>query len=135
MNETGDESSENKGDILASLFEQCLASARRLATYAQEARREGSFDLGEFFRRAQAETRRSEGISGAEPDWQEDRAVRDDPSPAAPTHDEIAQRAFSIYQREGGEDRENWERAERELMERAREAAKREPDPPAPGES
>ena len=32
-----------------------------------------------------------------------------------PTHDEIAQRAYEIHQREGGHHEENWLRAEREL--------------------
>jgi hypothetical protein len=139
MNETGDESTECKDSPLTSLFDQCLGSVRRLAAYAQEAQRDGSFDLAEFFRRAQAEARRPDARADATradavaP--RGDQIVADDPSPVRPSHDEIAQRAFSIYQREGGDDKENWERAERELMEHAREAAKREPDPPAPGES
>jgi hypothetical protein len=32
-----------------------------------------------------------------------------------PTHDEIAQRAYEIHEREGGHHEENWHRAEREL--------------------
>jgi Protein of unknown function (DUF2934) len=52
------------------------------------------------------------------------------PTPAAPaakasarfqpTQEEIAARAFEIYQREGGNDQENWLRAERELTARGR---------------
>ena len=42
-------------------------------------------------------------------------------SPAAarrePTHDQIAQRAYEIHEREGGQHEENWHRAERELRE------------------
>jgi hypothetical protein len=34
---------------------------------------------------------------------------------AAPTHDEVAQRAYEIHQREGGHHEDNWLRAEREL--------------------
>jgi hypothetical protein len=34
---------------------------------------------------------------------------------AAPTHDEIARRAYEIHEREGGNHEENWLRAEREL--------------------
>jgi DUF2934 family protein len=34
---------------------------------------------------------------------------------AAPTHEEIAQRAYEIYEREGGHHEGNWLRAEREL--------------------
>jgi thioesterase domain-containing protein len=37
-----------------------------------------------------------------------------------PTQEEIAARAFEIYQREGGSDQENWLRAERELIARGR---------------
>jgi hypothetical protein len=37
-----------------------------------------------------------------------------------PTQEEIAARAFEIYQREGGNDQENWLRAERELISRGR---------------
>jgi Protein of unknown function (DUF2934) len=33
----------------------------------------------------------------------------------APTHDEIAERAYEIHQREGGDHEDNWHRAEREL--------------------
>jgi hypothetical protein len=33
----------------------------------------------------------------------------------APTHAEIAERAYYIYEREGGDQEENWLRAEREL--------------------
>jgi hypothetical protein len=33
----------------------------------------------------------------------------------APSHDEIAQRAYEIHEREGGHHEENWLRAEREL--------------------
>lgn len=34
---------------------------------------------------------------------------------AEPTHEEIAQRAYEIYEREGGHHEGNWLRAEREL--------------------
>lgn len=34
-----------------------------------------------------------------------------------PTHDEIAQRAYEIHEREGGHHEDNWHRAERELRE------------------
>ncbi|HEX6712488.1 MAG TPA: DUF2934 domain-containing protein [Thermoleophilaceae bacterium] len=34
---------------------------------------------------------------------------------AAPTHDDIARRAYEIHEREGGNHEENWLRAEREL--------------------
>jgi len=37
-----------------------------------------------------------------------------------PTQEEIAARAFEIYQRDGGNDHENWLRAERELIARGR---------------
>jgi hypothetical protein len=136
MNETGDESAEDKDNALTSLFEQCLGSVRRLAAYAQETQRDGSFDLAEFFRRAQAEARlRPDSARRADKARRGDQIVADDPSPVGASHDEIAQRAFSIYEREGGDDKENWERAERELMSFRQEAAKREPDPPAPSES
>ena len=41
--------------------------------------------------------------------------------PAAPvkksvTHEEIAKKAYEIWKREGGSERENWLKAERELM-------------------
>jgi hypothetical protein len=41
-------------------------------------------------------------------------------TPAQPTQEEIAARAFEIYQREGGNEQENWYRAERELLARAK---------------
>lgn len=41
-------------------------------------------------------------------------------APYQPTQEEIAARAFEIYQREGGNDQENWLRAERELIARGR---------------
>lgn len=34
---------------------------------------------------------------------------------AAPTHDQIAKRAYEIHEREGGNHEQNWLRAEREL--------------------
>ncbi len=37
-----------------------------------------------------------------------------------PSQEEIAARAFEIYQRDGGNDQENWLRAERELIARGR---------------
>jgi hypothetical protein len=39
-------------------------------------------------------------------------------APYKPTQEEISARAFEIYQREGGNDQENWLRAERELIAR-----------------
>jgi hypothetical protein len=42
------------------------------------------------------------------------------PVPYKPTPEEIAARAFEIYQREGGNEQENWLRAERELIARGR---------------
>jgi len=136
MNDTGDDGTDEE-PTLTSWLEQCVASVRRLATYAQEAQREGTFDVGEFLRRAQAVSRRRPGSATVadDPAGPEDRRASDTPRPAEPSHDEIAQRAFVIYQREGGDDTENWLRGERELREYRREAAKREPDPPAPGES
>jgi hypothetical protein len=38
--------------------EQCLSNVLRLETYIQDAEREGDSDLAEFFRRAQAESRK-----------------------------------------------------------------------------
>jgi len=141
MNESGDESGEGKDRMLVSLFEQCLGSVRRLGAYAQEAQRDGSFDLAAFLRRAQAEARRwPDSASRADemktdaPAPGEDQIVTGDAPPASPSHNEIAQRALSIYQRDGGDEKENWERAERELIASQQETAKREPDPRAPGD-
>jgi hypothetical protein len=135
MSETGEPTDDEP--TLSSWVEQRLAGVRRLAAYAQEAQREGTLDLGELLRRAQAEARRRpESTTGAgESAPPDDGPAAADPRPAGPSHDEIAQRAFAIYQRERGDDVENWLRAERELREYRQEAAKREPDPPAPGES
>ena len=38
--------------------EACLSNALRLETYIQDAEREGDTELAEFFRRAQAESRK-----------------------------------------------------------------------------
>jgi hypothetical protein len=38
--------------------EQCLSNVLRLETYIQDAEREGDSDLAEFFRRAQAQSRK-----------------------------------------------------------------------------
>ena len=38
--------------------EQCLSNVLRLETYIQDAEREGDDELAEFFRRAQAESRK-----------------------------------------------------------------------------
>ena len=38
--------------------EQCLSNALRLETYIQDAERDGDQDLADFFRRAQAESRK-----------------------------------------------------------------------------
>jgi hypothetical protein len=37
-----------------------------------------------------------------------------------PTQEEIAARAFEIFEREGGNEQDNWYRAERELLARGR---------------
>jgi hypothetical protein len=41
-------------------------------------------------------------------------------APYQPTQEEIAARAYEIYEREGGNDHDNWLRAERELIARGR---------------
>jgi hypothetical protein len=38
--------------------EQCLSNALRMETYAQDADRDGDSELAEFFRRAQAESKK-----------------------------------------------------------------------------
>ena len=38
--------------------EQCLSNALRLETYIEDAERDGDSDLAEFFRRAQAESKK-----------------------------------------------------------------------------
>jgi hypothetical protein len=38
--------------------EQCLSNALRLETYVQDAERDGDQELADFFRRAQAESRK-----------------------------------------------------------------------------
>jgi len=38
--------------------EQCLSNALRLETYVQDAERDGDSELADFFRRAQAESRK-----------------------------------------------------------------------------
>ena len=38
--------------------EQCLSNALRLESYVQDAERDGDSDLAEFFRKAQAESRK-----------------------------------------------------------------------------
>jgi hypothetical protein len=38
--------------------EQCLSNALRLEGYAQDAKRDGDSELAEFFKRAQAESRK-----------------------------------------------------------------------------
>ncbi|HEY8455629.1 MAG TPA: hypothetical protein VIL34_08545 [Actinopolymorphaceae bacterium] len=38
--------------------EQCLSNALRLETFIQDAERDGDHELAEFFRRAQAESRK-----------------------------------------------------------------------------
>ncbi|MBV8734232.1 MAG: hypothetical protein JO120_05570 [Solirubrobacterales bacterium] len=38
--------------------EQCLSNALRLESYVQDAEREGDSELADFFRRAQAESRK-----------------------------------------------------------------------------
>jgi hypothetical protein len=38
--------------------EQCLSNALRLETYAEDAERDGDSELAEFFKRAQAESRK-----------------------------------------------------------------------------
>ena len=39
-------------------------------------------------------------------------------APYQPSQDEIAARAYAIYEREGGNEHDNWLRAERELIAR-----------------
>jgi hypothetical protein len=39
-------------------IEQCLSNALRLDTYIQDAERDGDSELADFFRRAQAESRK-----------------------------------------------------------------------------
>ena len=41
-------------------------------------------------------------------------------APYQPTQEEIAARAFEIFEREGGNEQDNWFRAERELIARGR---------------
>jgi hypothetical protein len=45
--------------------EQCLSNALRLESYIQDAEREGDSELADFFRRAQAESRKG-GEQGKE---------------------------------------------------------------------
>ncbi len=45
--------------------EQCLSNALRMEEYAQDAERDGDSELAEFFRRAQAESRKG-GEQGKE---------------------------------------------------------------------
>ena len=45
--------------------EQCLSNALRLESYIQDAERDGDSELAEFFRRAQAESRKG-GEKGKE---------------------------------------------------------------------
>jgi hypothetical protein len=45
--------------------EQCLSNALRLETYVQDADRDGDSELADFFRRAQAESRKG-GEKGKE---------------------------------------------------------------------
>jgi hypothetical protein len=45
--------------------EQCLSNSLRLETYAQDAERDGDSELAEFFKRAQAESRKG-GEQGKE---------------------------------------------------------------------
>jgi len=45
--------------------EQCLSNALRLETYIQDAERDGDSELADFFRRAQAESRKG-GEQGKE---------------------------------------------------------------------
>jgi hypothetical protein len=60
---TGTESGEvtgtkDKDYNLIWFTEACLSNALRLETYIQDAERDGDSDLAEFFRRAQAESRK-----------------------------------------------------------------------------
>jgi len=82
-----------------------------------------------------AEPDPGDAMNGSDSASEREAGAGPGPRPAHPSHDQIMERAFSIHEREGGDPDENWLRAERELLEHAREAAKREPDPPAPGES
>ena len=57
--ETGDVTGTKDKDYNLIWFtEQCLNNALRLETYIQDADRDGDSELAEFFRRAQAESRK-----------------------------------------------------------------------------
>lgn len=57
--ETGDITGTRDKDYNIIWFvEACLSNALRLETYAQDADRDGDTELAEFFRRAQAESRK-----------------------------------------------------------------------------
>jgi hypothetical protein len=60
-----------------------------------------------------------------------DTTEHDKPQRGKPSHEEISERAYFIYQEEDGDAVEIWLRAERELTEK--EAMKQEPDLPAAG--
>lgn len=57
--ETGDVTGTRDKDYNIIWFvEACLSNALRMETYAQDADRDGDSELAEFFRRAQAESRK-----------------------------------------------------------------------------
>jgi hypothetical protein len=57
--ETGDVTGTKDKDYnLIWFVEQCLSNVLRLEIYIQDAERDGDQDLGDFFRRAQAESRK-----------------------------------------------------------------------------
>lgn len=58
-NETGDVTGTADKDYNIVWFtEACLSNALRLETYIQDAEREGDSELAEFFRKAQADSRK-----------------------------------------------------------------------------
>jgi hypothetical protein len=64
--ETGDVTGTKDKDYNIIWFvEQCLSNALRLETYIQDAERDGDSELADFFRRAQAESRKG-GEQGKE---------------------------------------------------------------------
>jgi hypothetical protein len=59
MDETGQFTGTKDKDYNIIWFtEQCLSNALRLEIYARDAERDGDSELGEFFRRAQGESRK-----------------------------------------------------------------------------
>ena len=54
----GQTGTKDKNYNLIWFTEQCMSNALRLETYVQDADRDGDSDLADFFRRAQAESRK-----------------------------------------------------------------------------